>query len=65
MPAVPIEQLERQFLSYRSAEAYCGVSESTLKRMVRDGALRVHRVGRRVLIGIEDLRNLVGDSATK
>lgn len=42
-------------LSYRQAATVAGVSERTIRRRVRAGALPAHRLGRRVLIAAPDL----------
>lgn len=42
-------------LSYRQAATVAGVSERTIRRRVRAGALPAHRLGRRVVITAPDL----------
>lgn len=40
---------ERTMLTWQAAAEYCGVSKSTLKRVVADGHLRRYRLGPRTI----------------
>ncbi len=49
----------KPLLSRADAAALCGVERQTLDRAIRRGALRVVKIGRRVLIPSEALRDFV------
>jgi excisionase family DNA binding protein len=59
----PLAELEQRFTDYPGAKAVTKLSESTLARLVRDGRLRVHRIGRRVLFAVQDLHDLLSAAA--
>jgi len=50
---------EKWVVSIREAAQLCSVSEITIRRLIRGGTLPRVRVGRRVLVRIEDLRRLL------
>jgi excisionase family DNA binding protein len=51
---------ERLSYTLQEACAVTGLSESTLRRRAKEGQLRLHRVGGRVVIPADELRRLVG-----
>lgn len=55
---VPIS--ERLSYTLQEACAVTGLSESTFRRRAKEGKLRFHRVGGRVVIPADELRRLVG-----
>lgn len=48
-----------RYLSIAQAAAMTSLSDRTVKRLIADGRLPVSRVGRRVLVAVEDLDRLV------
>lgn len=48
-----------KYLSIAQCAALTSLSDRTVKRAIQDGRLPVSRVGRRVLVAVEDLDALV------
>lgn len=48
--------LERAWLSYREAEIYCGMSRTTLWKLVGERRIKAARVGRAVRLSKESIR---------
>ncbi len=53
----------REYLDYVAATAFCGLSISSLQRLVREGKLVPHRSGRRVFFSIAALNKVLADAA--
>ncbi len=45
----------REWVTYRQAEEIAGLSRTTLRKLVDEGAIRIRRVGRAVRINRESL----------
>jgi excisionase family DNA binding protein len=54
---------DRELLDYTSAARVLGVSDRTVRRLVRDGRLKSARIGRRQLISRQALADFVKDIA--
>jgi excisionase family DNA binding protein len=56
-------EIEPRYVSFRDGARYSGLSEQTLQRLVNRGLLTPHRVGRRVLLDVRQLDDLLQESA--
>jgi len=56
-------EITREWVTYRQAEEIAGLSRTTLRKLVDDGALRVRRVGRAVRINRASLDTYMNDEA--
>lgn len=46
---------EKRFLNYREAAVYCGLSETTIWRSLKSGALRASGSGRGIRFDVKEL----------
>ena len=59
-------EVTREWVTYRQAEKIAGLSRTTLRRLVDEGAIKVRRVGRAVRINrasLDDFMNGEGPDA--
>jgi excisionase family DNA binding protein len=61
--AIDDDDRDREFLNYTSAGRVLGVSDRTVRRLVRDGRLKSARIGGRRLIPRQALADFVKDIA--
>jgi predicted DNA-binding transcriptional regulator AlpA len=55
--------IEKEYVGWREGSAITGLSEASLRRLVREGRLRQYRpMKRRSLLRIAELRQLMQDS---
>jgi excisionase family DNA binding protein len=48
-------EITREWVTYKQAEEIAGLSRTTLRKLVDEGAIRIRRVGRAVRINRESL----------
>ncbi len=54
---------EQRWVGYPTAEKYCGLSHTSLWRLVRDGSIRSARIGRSVRIDLRSLERFMEERA--
>ncbi len=54
-------QVTREWVTYRQSEEISGLSRTTLRKLVDEGAIRVKRVGRAVRINRASLDDYMND----
>lgn len=54
-------EVVREWVTYRQAEEIAGLSRTTLRKLVDEGAIKVKRVGRAVRINRESLGAYMND----
>lgn len=57
------EEIQKLSVSFDGAEELTGVSQYTFRKMVREGKLRVARIGRRIVIPMSELKRLLEPGA--
>ncbi len=58
-------EITREWVTYRQAEEIAGLSRTTLRKLVDEGAIKVRRVGRAVRINRASLDAYMNDEAGK
>jgi excisionase family DNA binding protein len=56
--------MTKLMVDLREAEALTGVSQSSLRRLLKRGEIRATRVGRRLLVTISELKKLARPGAS-
>jgi excisionase family DNA binding protein len=56
-------EITKDWVTYKEAEAIAGLSRTTLRKLVGDGAIRIRRVGRAVRINRASLDAYMNDEA--
>jgi excisionase family DNA binding protein len=56
-------EIEPRYVSFRDGARYSSLSRHTIQRLVNRGFLTAHRVGRRVLLDLQQLDDLLKQSA--
>ena len=56
-------EITREWVTYRQAEEIAGLSRTTLRKLVEEGAIKVRRVGRAVRINRASLDAYMNDEA--
>ena len=56
-------QIVKSWVTYKEAEAIAGLSRTTLRKLVDEGAIRIKRVGRAVRINRESLDAYMNDES--
>lgn len=49
-----MEKITRRYYSIRELSEYAGVSQITIRACIHDGTLNAYRLGKRILIDIEE-----------
>ena len=58
-------EMTREWVTYRQAEEIAGLSRTTLRKLVDEGAIRIRRVGRAVRINRESLDSYMNGEAVE
>lgn len=65
MPPETSTEASPRYLTYSEAMRFSSLSVSTLQRLIREKKLSAAKIGRRVLIDLNDLNRLIADSAVR